>query len=97
MATENRTLPFAAVVDAVEIERRFQDGKWGPIETNPHTLAGWLLLMRKELDEAEMALIKGGTGRDAVMQEILQEILQVVALGAAAIEQHGVDGNPRSL
>lgn len=93
MATENRTLPFAAVVDAVEIERRFQDGKWGPIETNPHTLAGWLLLMRKELDEAEMALIKGGTGRDAVMQEILQ----VVALGAAAIEQHGVDGNPRSL
>lgn len=93
MATENRTLPFAAVVDAVEIERRFQDCKWGPIEANPHTLAGWLLLMRKELDEAEMALIKGGTGRDAVMQEILQ----VVALGAAAIEQHGVDGNPRSL
>lgn len=93
MATENRILHFAAVVDAIEIERHFQDCKWGPIETNPHTLAGWLLLMRKELDEAELALIKGGVGRDAVMQEILQ----VVALGAAAIEQHGVDGNPRSL
>lgn len=93
MATENRTLPFAAVVNAIEIERHFQDGKWGPIETNPHTLAGWLLVMRKELDEAEMALIKGGVGRDAVMQEILQ----VIAVGCAAIEQHGLDGNPRSL
>lgn len=93
MATENRQLPFAAVVDAICGERRFQDRKWGPIESNPHTLAGWLLVMRKELDEAELALIKGGTGRDSVMQEILQ----VIAVGCAAIEQHGLDGNPRSL
>lgn len=84
---------FEEAVKVVETERDYQDEKWGPVDHNGHTVAGWLLLMRKELDEAELALIKGGAGRDAVMHEIAQ----VSALGIAAIQQHGMNVDGRSL
>lgn len=74
------------VVKEVAIERLHQDRKHGPIETNPHTIGEWILIMEAELQEAKVALIKGGKGRDSV----LHEILQTVATGFACLEQHGV-------
>lgn len=75
------------VAEAVLKERYFQDHKWGTIATNPHTLGEWILLVEAELEEAKRALIKGGTGRDSVRSELVQ----VAALCAAALEQHGLD------
>ncbi len=65
-------------------ERRFQDKKYGPIETHGHQLGEWLLLIEAELLEAKEALIKGGIGRDS----IIQELSQVGALVLAALEEH---------
>lgn len=83
-----RSMTLFEVQQHVEVERLFQDSKHGPIETHPHTIGEWILIMESELAEAKLALIKGGEGRDSV----LQEILQVVAVGIACMEQHGVKG-----
>jgi hypothetical protein len=75
------------VVRAICEERGFQNSKHGTIEMVPHTPAGWLFLIRHELQEAEHALIKGGMGRDAWRHELVQ----VAALCMACLEQHGLD------
>lgn len=81
MVMSARATAFAAI----DRERCFQDHKWGPITEKPHTIGEWILLIEDELSEAKRALIKGGTGRDSV----LQEIVQVAALATACLEQHG--------
>lgn len=86
MNSPSRTLAFDDVVVLADEERQYQDRKHGKIEQHGHTVGGWILLMESELAEAKLALIKGGTGRDSVMHEILQ----IVATGMAAIEQHGM-------
>lgn len=73
------------IYDAIDRERAYQDAKWGTPEEHPHELPGWLLVMRKELVEAEDAWVKGP--HDA---HVLREILQVVSVGIAALEQYGV-------
>jgi len=75
------------VLEAIEKERMFQDEKHGTILKNPHSVAVWLLLMKAEMDEAFHAAIKGGKGRD----NVIKEVIQVVALGVACLEQHGVE------
>jgi hypothetical protein len=56
-----------------------------------HELPGWLLVIRKELREAEEAATGHGkrfmTGRNSVRAEILQ----IAAVCVAALEQHGLD------
>jgi hypothetical protein len=71
-----------AILEIIE-EREFQDRKFGP--GSNHTIGEWILIMESELAEAKVALIKGGKGRDSV----LQEIVQVCAVGVACLEQHG--------
>ena len=70
------------IIDAISRERNFQDQKWG---YNPHSVAEWLLIMEKELREAKDAWI-GAPGD----MEAMKELLQVVSVGVAAMEQHGV-------
>jgi len=74
---------FAGIMN----EREYQDQKHGDIEEHGHTVGGWLLIIEAELAEAKRALIKGGSGRDHVMAEILQ----IAATATAALEQHGID------
>jgi hypothetical protein len=78
----------AEVIEAISIEREFQDQKHGSLDKSPHTIGEWILIMEAELQEAKVALIKGGKGRDSV----LREILQTTAVGFACLEQHGIDG-----
>lgn len=73
---------FEAICSIMD-EREFQDRKFGP--DSRHTIGEWILIMEAELAEAKVALIKGGVGRNSV----LQEIVQVCAVGVACIEQHG--------
>lgn len=73
------------VFSAIAKERTYQDSKWGTIEQHPHDVSDWLLIMRQELDEAMNAWVSLPDDSEA-----LKEILQVVAVGVACLEQHGV-------
>lgn len=75
---------FTQAVDAIHIERRFQDKKHGP---DGHTIGGWLLILESELNEAKLAAIKPGNGRD----NVIAEIVQIAAVCVAALEQYGID------
>ena len=75
-------LELKKVYRAALRERKYQDDKWG---NNPHEVGAWLLIMQAELDEAKEAWVKGTDDGDA-----LGEILQVIAVGMACLEQHGV-------
>ena len=71
--------------DAIQAERAYQDGKWGNFKAHPHTVMEWLAIMEGELQEAKQAWLKGNGD-----QEALKELLQVVSVGVACMEQHGV-------
>ena len=81
------TIKQELALEALRTERCFQDNKHGTLESGKgaHTVGEWVLLIEAELEEAKCALIKGGTGRDSV----LSEIVQVGALAVACLEQHG--------
>ncbi len=72
----------AKLRQAIARERKHQDEKWGH---NPHSVGEWLLILQAELDEAKQAWIKN-QGDEAA----LEELLQVVSVGMACIEQHGI-------
>lgn len=72
------------IYHAIDRERDYQDKKWGDVKEHPHEVASWLLIMKKELQEAEDAWMK--TGDD----EAIREVVQVIATGVACLEQHGV-------
>lgn len=70
------------IIDAIQRERDYQDRKWG---VKPHPVGSFILIMQGELEEAAQAWRKsGGDG------EALRELLQVIAVGVACLEQHGV-------
>lgn len=80
---EDQTKVLAAIIT----ERKFQDEKHGHPVDNPHSIGAWLLIAEAELAEAKEAAIKGGTGRN----NVISEIIQLAATCAACLEQHGVD------
>lgn len=77
----------ARILEAIIRERVFQDAKHGSPAINPHSIGSWLLAIESELQEAKMACVKGGVGRD----NVISEIIQVAALCVACLEQHGTD------
>lgn len=70
------------VYAAIDRERDYQNRKWGD---KPHTVGEWLLIMEAELEEAKRAWTKGDGDSDAK-----RELLQVIAVGVAALEQHDI-------
>ena len=70
------------IIAAITRERNYQDAKWGPPQ---HTVGEWLLIVQAELDEAKLAWVKGQGDTGA-----LEELLQVVSVGVACMEQHGI-------
>jgi len=75
------------IEEAVRRERHYQDLKWGTIEEHPHTIFEWIGIMEKELQEAKAAYFQPACMADS---EMLREVLQVVAVGLACLEQHGI-------
>ena len=73
------------VFAAIEREREYQDDKWGIVFNNPHEVAGWLLIMQSELNEAKESWVHSSGNEEA-----LKEILQVISVGVACLQQHGV-------
>lgn len=72
------------VFEAVKQERDYQDKKWGTIEQHPHSIPEWIMIMEAELAEAKQAWLKGS------LLDSNCELVQVVAVGVAALEQHGI-------
>lgn len=71
------------IIAAVANERAHQIDKHG---ADGHSIGSWLLIMEAELAEAKTAAIKPAEGRD----NVINEIIQVIATGFACLEQHGV-------
>ena len=70
------------IYDAIDRERTYQIAKWGD---HPHAVGEWLLIVEGELDEAKCGWRKGKGDADA-----LCEVLQVIAVGVACLEAHGI-------
>ena len=76
------------IYEAIDRERAYQQEKRPLSHRQGHEIPGWIAIMRAELAEAEEAWVQGdGAPANA---ESLREILQIVATGIAALEQHGI-------
>lgn len=71
---------------AIAAEIRHQQQKFGV--DKQQSLAGYLLIMQRELQEAIDGWMKDGQGRNSC----LAEIVQVVATGVVALDQYGTMG-----
>ena len=69
------------VFETIRQERYYQDLKWG---RRTHGVRAWLLIMEAELKEAKEAWAED-PGSDS---PALAEIIQVIAVGTACLEQH---------
>lgn len=78
----------ANIFHAIARERLYQDRKYGPPEQRDLSIGAYLIIMRHELGEAMTALATQSA------DEAMIELLQVVAVGVAAMEQHGVFERP---
>lgn len=56
-----------------------------------HELPGWLLVIRKELREAEEAATGHGKREKTGRNTVRAELVQIAACAIAALEQHGVE------
>lgn len=74
------------VFDQITKERAYQDAKWGA--DKPQSLAGFLLILQQEVQEAIDGWMKDSSGRDAP----LNEVLQVAAVAVACMERYGYEG-----
>lgn len=85
MAKFELTLQQQHVIAVILEERKYQDHKWGPIKSHPHEVGSWLMIMDQLLDKAKKnwMTLHGDIAA-------LDELRQVVAVGFACMEQHGV-------
>lgn len=56
-----------------------------------HELGTWLIILEKELEEAKVAAVHGGSKATSGRNSIRQELVQVAAVCVAALEQHGLE------
>lgn len=77
---------------AIDTERTHQDQKWGAIDKHPHEVGAWLTIMRSILTKAEHAWMTQAGDHGA-----LEEIRQVLAVGVACCEQHGIQTRSKFL
>jgi hypothetical protein len=82
-------MTFEEVVKSILDERNYQDEKWGSIDQRQQSIPGFLLILRKELEEAENGWMKNSNGRHSS----LAEIRQVAAVAIACLQTHGIEGN----
>lgn len=79
-------MKLSQAFELIRLEREYQTRKWGSIQDHPHAIPGYLLIAQAELNEAIAGWMKNRAGRN----DALAEIVQVAAVCAACLEQHGV-------
>lgn len=82
-------MTFEEAVESVRKEREFQDFKWGSLDEKQQSVAGYLVILEKELEEAKNGWMKNKPGA----QSSLAEIRQIAAVAIACMQQHGIEGN----
>lgn len=75
------------VFAAISRERQHQRDKYGP--DREQSLAGYLVIAKRELDEAFEGWMRDSPGRNSP----LYELCQVAAVCVAAMEAYGTSGN----
>lgn len=83
-------LTFEEVIRIIEDERNAQDAKWGSLDSKQQSVAGYMLVLKKELEEAENGWMKNVEGKHSS----LAEIKQIAAVAVACLQQYGTEGNP---
>lgn len=73
------------IYKAIDLERIYQNEKWGEIDKKGHEVGAWILLMRNILNRAEVAWCSNKGDVSA-----LGEIRKLIATGVACAEQHGI-------
>ena len=92
----DRTYP-SALLAKILAERDYQNEKYGPVGTpdhcgpGGHSLAGWLIVIEKELAEAKDAATGNGRREKTGRNTTRAEIVQIAAVCFAALEQWGMD------
>jgi hypothetical protein len=86
MLTHEQNVMMLQIMNLIREEREYQT-KY----EQRHSIKDWLRIMRREMVEAEDGLRYGYMGRD----HPLHEILQVITIGVACLEQHGLDFDRR--
>lgn len=84
-----RNEQLAKVMAAIGNELSYQEAKWGA--GKPQSLAGYLLILQREINEAIDGWIKNAEGRDAP----LAEVVQVAAVAIRCLEDYGTRGSAR--
>lgn len=79
-------LTMVDVLEAVDREIAYQDGKWGP--DKEQSLAGYLLIMQVEIEAA----IKGWQFNLHDRHSALSNVLQTVTVGLRCLQTYGVSG-----
>lgn len=87
---EKRNERLKPVIAAITNELMYQDSKWGAGKSQ--SLAGYLLILQREIDEAINGWMKNSDGRNAP----LAEVVQVAAVAIRCLEEYGTKGNARS-
>jgi hypothetical protein len=77
------------LVSVIEGERRYQDNRWGDVESNPHTVGEWIAIAGEEISDAVKAYLNGDT--EAAKGEMIQSAAVVFAM----VEQHGLPDKVR--
>ena len=70
------------IFEAIDRERDFQDRKYGAGRL--HDIPGWIIIMEREILEVKESWADGD------ITNATRELLQVISVGIAALEQHGV-------
>ncbi len=73
------------IFDAITVERRRQDEKWG---IQAHLPGMWLAILVEEVGEAATALLESGDG-----PEWRKELIQIAAVAVATIEARELAGS----
>jgi len=73
------------IFDEIVLEREWQDTKYGSLDERNPTVKEWLDIMHSELLEVYFAKTEN---------KRMEELLQVVAVGVACLEQYGVVRRP---
>lgn len=89
LTMDKTMLTMEQVFNLIAAERQRQDDKWGSLDTRKQPLAGHLLTISAELQEAKHGWQKNISGKHSA----LRELIQVAAVCVAAIQQYGPEGN----
>jgi len=72
-------LTIDEVFELIKAERARQDAKYGGLDEKKQSVAGYMLIMKKELVEAEDGWMKNVDGKHSALSEIVQIAATAVA------------------